>query len=137
MNTTPQPRLNALSIVVADMGAALDFYRRCGLTFADDADAAPHAETVVAGDFRIMFDTVASIEAFMPGSTPPKGGHSTMALAFECATPAAVDDVHNALVDAGHPSSLVPFDAVWGQRYAAVTDPDGHVVDFYCSLTDS
>ena len=39
MNTTPQPRLNALSIVVADMGAALDFYRRCGLTFADDADA--------------------------------------------------------------------------------------------------
>ena len=97
----------------------------------------PHAETVVAGDFRIMFDTVASIEAFMPGSTPPKGGHSTMALAFECATPAAVDDVHNALVDAGHPSSLAPFDAVWGQRYAAVTDPDGHVVDFYCSLTDS
>ena len=55
MNTTPQPRLNALSIVVADMGAALDFYRRCGLTFADGiSDAGKYVELEAKMDVLVM-----------------------------------------------------------------------------------
>ncbi|MFW0792571.1 VOC family protein [Gordonia sp. CPCC 205515] len=128
----PTPTFNALSIVARDMGATTGFYRLCGLELPDDAADQPHIEARV-GDVRIMFDTVAVVESFTPGWRPPSGGHR-MALAFECASPDAVDATHARLVAAGHRSSVEPFDAVWGQRYAVVLDPDDNPVDFYCPL---
>ncbi len=126
----PAPVLNALSIVVADMAAAIDFYSLCGLEFAEGSADAPHAETSV-GAMKIMFDTHAVVESFSPGWTVPTGGQR-MALAFECPTTESVDATHDALVRAGYRSHLEPFDAVWGQRYAVVLDPDDNSVDFYC-----
>ncbi|MGV9713545.1 VOC family protein [Gordonia sp. NPDC003424] len=128
---SPAPTFNALSLVTRDMGAALAFYRMVGLEFPDGADNQPHAETV-AGGIRILFDTYAVVESFTPGWHPPTGGHR-MALAFECATPDAVDAAY-ARLDAGNRSAVEPFDAVWGQRYAVVLDPDDNPVDFYCPL---
>ena len=57
-----------------------------------------------------------------------------MALAFECASPREVDDVHNRIVGAGFDSKKEPWDAFWGQRYAQVVDPDGNVVDIFAQL---
>lgn len=128
----PAPRLNALSIVVADMGATLAFYRRLGLDIPDGADTEMHAEAL-AGDLRLLFDTRAVVESFTPEWVPPSGGHR-VALAFECATPAAVDAWHADLVGAGYTSLHDPFDAVWGQRYAVIADPDGNPVDLYAAL---
>ena len=127
-----KPIPNALSIVVADMAAAVAFYTRCGLSFAGDATSAPHAEAQ-AGDWRVMFDTREVMTSIDPSWTPPAGGHA-MAVAFACATPTDVDAVYDALVAAGAPSVHAPFDAPWGQRYATVRDPDGNAVDFYCAL---
>ena len=39
-----------------------------------------------------------------------------------------------AVVAAGHRSTLDPWDAPWGQRYASVADPDGGAVDLYAPL---
>lgn len=130
--TSPTPNLNALSIVVDDMEASLAFYRTCGLEFADDAGA-PHAEATAAGGFRIMLDTAASVATFNPEWTPATGGQR-ISLAFECATPENVDARYADLTDAGHVGELKPFDAVWGQRYATVADPNGNSVDFYAPL---
>ncbi len=129
---TVGPVLNALSIVVRDMAETIAFYRRCGLGFADGAQEAPHAEAVVGG-LRVLFDTREIVASFTPDWTAPAGGHR-MALAFECATPEAVDAQHAALVAAGYRSHHEPFDAVWGQRYAVILDPDDNPVDFYCAL---
>ena len=52
-----------------------------------------------------------------------------MTLAFECESPAVVDNLHDQIVAAGHSSHLAPFDAFWGQRYATVLDPDGNRVE--------
>lgn len=133
---TPQPRCNALSIVVSDMARSVEFYRLCGLDLPSDAADQPHVESVVEGGFRLMFDTVETVQAFDPGWEPPKGGHR-MALALQCATPADVDASYQRLVDAGHGGRLPPFDAFWGQRYAVVNDPDGNPVDFYAALSSS
>ena len=38
------PRIDAIGIVVADMAAALDFYRRLGLEVPAGAEAEPHVE---------------------------------------------------------------------------------------------
>ncbi len=132
VDDTPVPALNALSIVTRDMGAALGFYRLCGLTFPEGAENQPHADTT-AGGLRIMFDTRDVVSSFTPDWTEPSGGHR-MAVAFECASPAQVDALHRRLVDAGHSSAHEPFDAFWGQRYAVVRDPDGNPVDFYCPI---
>jgi uncharacterized glyoxalase superfamily protein PhnB len=131
--TSPVPTLNALSIVVEDMAATLAFYRACGLEFPADADDAPHAESTVAGGFKIMFDTTETIAAFDPDFSVGTGGQRT-ALAFLCAGPAAVDAMYTRLTDAGHTGHLPPFDAFWGQRYATVVDPNGLGVDFYAPL---
>jgi uncharacterized glyoxalase superfamily protein PhnB len=131
--TSPVPTLNALSIVVEDMAATLAFYRMCGLEFPADADEAPHAETAVAGGFKIMFDTAATIAAFDPDFSVGTGSQRT-ALAFLCADPAAVDAMYTQLTAAGHTGHLPPFDAFWGQRYATVVDPNGLGVDFYAPL---
>ncbi|MGC4932984.1 VOC family protein [Gordonia sp. DT30] len=129
ISSPARPVLDAVSVVVGDMAATIAFYSRLGLRFEPGAEQAPHAETS-AGSMRVLFDTRAVIESFMPGWTPPAGGHR-LALAFACASPADVDRDHKALVAAGYRSVLDPFDAPWGQRYAVIADPDDNPVDLY------
>jgi hypothetical protein len=38
------------------------------------------------------------------------------------------------MTGAGYDGHLEPFDAVWGQRYASLRDPDGTGVDLYSPL---
>lgn len=134
MTTTPATSaLNAVSIVVTDMGRSLAFYRSCGLDLPADADAEPHVEAAAEGGFKIMFDTVDVVTSFDSAWPPPTGGHR-MALAFGCGSPTKVDALHQRLVEAGNTSHLAPFDAVWGQRYAVVNDPEGNPVDFFAPL---
>ncbi|MGJ3560810.1 VOC family protein [Streptomyces sp. INA 01156] len=63
----------------------------------------------------------------------PTGGHRS-AVAFEYPDPQAVDTAYAELVDAGYVGHIKPWDAVWGQRYAIVLDPDGIAVDLYAAL---
>jgi catechol 2,3-dioxygenase-like lactoylglutathione lyase family enzyme len=125
------PTFNAISLAVADMATSLAFYRRLGLDFPAGAEQQPHAEAVVAGGIRLMWDTHASIQTFAPDHQPGPPGAGW---AFLCADPAEVDSVHAELVAAGHPSAMEPWDAPWGQRYAQVRDPDGNVVDLFAWL---
>jgi len=57
-----------------------------------------------------------------------------VAIAFELGVPAAVDAMFERLTAAGHPGTLKPYDAPWGQRYATVADPDGYRTDLFCVL---
>ncbi len=126
-------QLDAIGIVVTDMGRALDFYRRLGLEIPAEADVADHAEATLRGGLRLMWDTEESIRSFDPGWTPPSGS-SRASLAFLCADPAAVDVLYAELLAAGATGQREPWDAVWGQRYATVADPDGNSVDLFAWL---
>jgi uncharacterized glyoxalase superfamily protein PhnB len=130
------PHFDAIGLVVADMAAALAFYRRLGLPTPDDAADAPHAEVELPGGLRLLFDTVATVHSFDTDWSPPSGGHR-IALAFACDTPADVDTTHAALVAEGYRSHVEPWDAFWGQRYATVLDPDGNPVDLFAALPDA
>ena len=48
--------------------------------------------------------------------------------------PRDVDAVYADLTGAGYESHKEPWDAFWGQRYAQVRDPDGHVIDLFAPL---
>ena len=127
------PTFDLIGVVVADMARALAFYRRLGLDLPSDADTQPHVELTLPGGLRLAFDTEDTIRSFDPSWTPPSGSPRT-ALAFACDSPAEVDKVYSDLVEAGHHGHLEPWDAFWGQRYAAVTDPDGNHVDLFAPL---
>lgn len=125
-------QLDVIGIVVADMGAALAFYRRLGVGFAEGSDNEPHVEAVLAGGIRLALDTEATVRSFHPEWSAGSGGR--MGLAFRCETTAEVDATYEELVGAGYHGELKPFDAFWGQRYATVHDPDGNGVDLYAAL---
>lgn len=134
MSTThPTPHLAAFGMTVADMPAALAFYRRLGLDIPAEADTAPHAEAVLPGGLRLMWDTHETARAIDPDWTPPPSGTPT-GLAFACADPAEVDRVYADLTAAGHHGEKPPWNAFWGQRYAVVQDPEGHGIDLFAPL---
>ena len=128
------PTFDVIGLVVADMGKALAFYRRLGLSIPAEADAEPHVEARLPGGLRIAWDTIDTIRSFWPEWTPPTGD-GRVGLAFACESPAEVDRVHADLVQAGYESIHAPFDAFWGQRYATVRDPDGNAVDLFAALS--
>ncbi|MFB7373024.1 VOC family protein [Streptomyces sp. NPDC056222] len=127
MNT---PRLDVIGLVVSDMAASLAFYRRLGLEIPAESDTAPHVEADLPGGMRIAWDTEEVIASFDPGWSRPRGG-DRIGLAFRCATPQDVDATYESLVSAGYRGHLKPWDAVWGQRYAVVLDPDGCGVSLF------
>ncbi|MGA5066568.1 VOC family protein [Streptomyces exfoliatus] len=124
------PRLDLVGLVVSDMAASLAFYRRLGLDVPEGAESAPHVEVALPGGLRIAWDTEDVVRSFDPGWERPGGGNR-IELAFRCGTPADVDAVYEELVGAGYRGHLEPWDAVWGQRYAVVLDPDGCGVSLF------
>ncbi len=126
------PHLDLIGLVATDLPRTLAFYRALGLDVPADADAAPHVEVALPGGLRLAWDTVDVVRSFDPGWQPPAGGHRA-ALAFACADPAEVDATYARMVDAGFAGHLPPWDAVWGQRYAVLHDPDGTAVDLFAA----
>jgi catechol 2,3-dioxygenase-like lactoylglutathione lyase family enzyme len=129
------PRLDAIGVIVSDLGKTVDFYRRLGLEFPADPDPEGHghAEAELPGGLRFMLDTEESVRSFNPDWSPSSGDPRT-AVAFLCESPEDVDRVYRELVDAGAEGRKEPWDAFWGQRYAEVRDPDGNLVDLFAPI---
>jgi len=127
-------RLDMIGIVVQDMPTSLAFYRRLGLDLPADADQEPHVETTLPGGLRLAWDTVETIRSFDPSWVAPSGS-SRVGLSFLCDSPADVDRAYEELTSLGYEGHLPPWDAVWGQRYAVVNDPDGNAVDLFAPLS--
>jgi len=123
-----------IELVVFDMAATVAFYRLLGLDLPADADTQPHVDADLGGGLRIAFDTQDTIRSFDPGWSPPDGGGHRVALAFDCDSPAAVDEAWAEITGAGYAGHLPPWDAFWGMRYAVVHDPDGTPVDLFATL---
>lgn len=127
------PRLDAISLTTADLAASLAFYRRLGLGIPAGAESAPHVEVALPGGQRLLWDTEDVVRSFDPEWAPANGGER-LGLAFHCDTPAEVDAVYDDLTGAGYRGHLKPWDAVWGQRYAVVLDPDGCAVSLFAAI---
>ncbi|BAD59312.1 VOC family protein [Nocardia farcinica] len=126
-------QLDVIGIITSDMAASLAFYRRLGLEFPAGSEDRPHVEADLGGGMRLALDTEDTIRAFHPDWQPVRGG-GRIGLSFRCADPAGVDALFAELTAAGYEGELKPWDAVWGQRYAVVNDPDGNGVDLYAPL---
>jgi catechol 2,3-dioxygenase-like lactoylglutathione lyase family enzyme len=125
------PQLNAIGIVASDMARSIRFYRLLGLDLPETPDEG-HVDTFLPNGIRFMLDSKDTVRSFCPDWTREAG--TQLALAFECESPAQVDEVHAAATEAGFHGEKEPWDAFWGQRYAQLQDPDGVPVDLYAAL---
>jgi catechol 2,3-dioxygenase-like lactoylglutathione lyase family enzyme len=119
-----------IGLVVADLEASLDFYRRLGIEVPADHDGG-HVDVQLPGGVILAWDTIETIHSFDPEWRPPTGGHRA-ALAFQCDSVDEVDRMYADLVKAGAEAHKEPWDAFWGMRYAIVHDPDGNSVELFC-----
>lgn len=129
------PRFDLIGVVVSDMAASLAFYRRLGLDIPPDSDAEPHVEVTLTGGTRVAFDTEDTIKSFDGSWKPPAAGGHRLALAFACDDPADVDATYSSLTESGSSGHLAPWDALWGQRYAIVLDPDGNHIELFAPIS--
>jgi catechol 2,3-dioxygenase-like lactoylglutathione lyase family enzyme len=125
------PQLNAIGIVASDMARSIRFYRTLGLDVPETPDEG-HVDTFLPNGVRFMLDSEETVRSFQPEWKRENGNQ--VALAFECQSPAEVDQLYERVVAAGFHGEKPPWDAFWGQRYAQLHDPDGVGVDLYASL---
>ena len=123
--------LNATGIVVSEMERSIRFYRLLGLD-VPETPGEGHVDTVLPNGVRFMLDTEDVVKSFRPDWTRAAGNQ--LSLAFECASPAQVNELYARVVEAGFHGEKEPWDAFWGQRYAQLADPDGVPVDLYAAL---
>ncbi len=125
--TRKPPVLDQLNIVVRDMAAAVDFYRRLGLEIPDTlAEWQAHHRTAdMKGEVDLELDSTAFTPQWDAGWP---ASHPGVVLGFRLATREDVDDLYKELTGAGHVGQQAPYDTFWGARYAIVEDPSGNAV---------
>jgi catechol 2,3-dioxygenase-like lactoylglutathione lyase family enzyme len=122
------PSFHQVNLVVSDMAATVEFYRRLGLQIPEtDADwAAHHRSAELSGGVDLDFDSTEFAEVWDEAWT--RYPRRAAVLGFAVPSRAAVDDRYRELTDAGYVGELPPHDAFFGCRYAIVQDPDGNPV---------
>ena len=125
------PELNAIGIVASDMATSIRYYRLLGLDLPDTPGEG-HVEATMASGMRLMLDAEEVVKSFQPDWSRETGNQ--LSLAFECESPAEVDEVYARMTGAGFVAEKEPWDAFWGQRYALLRDPDGVEVNLYAPL---
>ena len=125
------PRLDAIGITTRDMTSSFAFYRSLGFEIPKGLEEEPHAEITLPNGLRFMWDSVELTSSLHEGY---KHAPNHNLAAFLCASPAEVNSKFDEVLLAGGRPVKAPWDAFWGQRYAQIADPDGHVVDLFAPL---
>lgn len=121
-------KLDMVGIVVKDMKKSLDFYRVLGLVIPESANEEQHVEVEQSG-FRLAFDSQ-EIAKEVYGSWEEPTGHR-IELAFSCESYDSLNELYVKIIHSGYDGHREPWDAVWGQRYAIVKDPDGNLISLF------
>jgi len=125
-------KIDAVGVSSSNMQKTVDFYKLLGFQFPEFKADEKHLEPITPdGVVRLMIDSKSMIKNIL-GADPKPGNHSSFAIKFD--SPSEVDRVAQQVKNAGSTVITEPWDAVWGQRYAIVQDPDGYKVDLFAAL---
>lgn len=118
-------QLSMVGLMVRDMAASLEFYRRLGLEIPEGSEAKAFVQTRMESGVSIFWDTVFA-DTYDPDRERPGGGYQVM-LEFFLEDTDAVDSKYEALTRYGYRGRLAPVQT-FGPYAAMVEDPDGNVV---------
>jgi uncharacterized glyoxalase superfamily protein PhnB len=128
MTNDSPPDLHMLNVIVHDMAASLDFYRRLGILVPPRSDAAEaHVQLKMPGGFSLELDTAESVRLWHAGWRADPAS-ARVVMNFVLPSRQVVNDRYAKLTEAGYRGRQTPFDAFWGSRYAIVADADGNDV---------
>jgi len=131
------PDLHMLNVIVRDMAASLDFYRRLGIPVPELADGVGgHVQLKMPGGFSLELDTAGSARLWHAAWRADPAS-AKVVLGFMLPARQAVDDRYAELTSVGYRGRQPPFDAFWGARYAIVADPDGNDVGLMSPVEES
>jgi catechol 2,3-dioxygenase-like lactoylglutathione lyase family enzyme len=131
------PNLHMLNVIVGDMAATLDFYRRLGVPVPDASQArGGHLQLKMPGGFSLELDTAESAQLWHAGWRADPAS-ANVVMGFALPTREAVDERYAELTAAGYQGRQPPYDAHWGARYAIVADPDGNDVGLMSPIDPS
>jgi catechol 2,3-dioxygenase-like lactoylglutathione lyase family enzyme len=124
--------LNQLNIVVRDIRASADFYRRLGCDVPlpeDDAKVPPFRVTCGLGnDFDFDLDVENFAQVWNAAWKRRDDLAGKVVVGFHVDSRARVDEIYEDLTGAGYRALQPAHDAFWGARYAIVEDPNGVAV---------
>jgi catechol 2,3-dioxygenase-like lactoylglutathione lyase family enzyme len=126
---------HTIDIVASDLARSLAFYRALGLDAPDFEEAEFQVQIATAGGATLGLISEAAMREHNPGWVTPVGQRVTFAC--RCDSPWELDGVYARVVDAGFVGAKEPWDAVWGQRYAFLNDPDGNRVDLFSAIAEA
>jgi catechol 2,3-dioxygenase-like lactoylglutathione lyase family enzyme len=113
----PVHSISAVTLLTADMGPAVGFYRALGFRLLYGGDEAPFTSFAVGtGYLNLQLDSAARADKSLWGR-----------VVFWVDD---VDAMHRRVLDAGFHLETSPSDAPWGERYFHIRDPDGHELSF-------
>jgi len=131
----PPPDLHMLNLVVSDMAASIDFYRRLGVAVPEAPAADAHVQLRMPSGFSLELDTADSARLWHAGWRAAPASVNVV-VGFALGSREGVDERYRELVAAGYRGRQPPFDAFWGARYAIVADPDGNDVGLMSPIDD-
>jgi uncharacterized glyoxalase superfamily protein PhnB len=123
-------KLDLIGIYVQNTGRSLAFYRKLGWQIPEVSDSEKHVEIRLENGLRFSWDELAMMQTFDPEAKI--AADLVGVLLFENKN--EVDAKYLEITSAGYVGHLAPVDAIWGQRYAIVKDPDGHKIGLSASL---
>jgi catechol 2,3-dioxygenase-like lactoylglutathione lyase family enzyme len=131
-----RPVFDQVNVVVGDMAATTEFYRRLGLDLPEEGPwNTYHRSATTPAGLDLDFDTVDFARKWNAGWPGRTGGG--VVIGFKVATRGAVDSIHLDMVEAGYRSQQEPYDAFWGSRFAVIEDPDGTAVGIMSPMEDA
>ncbi len=109
-------QISVITLAVREMARAVDFYRdKVGMELLYGGETASFSSFQIGGGYLNLI-------------LVPEGGWSWWGrLIFHVND---VDAIYRRLVEAGLTPSTEPRDAMWGERYFHISDPDSHELSF-------
>ncbi len=131
-----RPDLRMMNLIVRDMAASVDFYRRLGVSVPDgDTARGMHVQLSMPSGFSLELDTGESAQLWHAGWRADPASVAVV-VCFALESRDAVDRVYANLTGAGYVARQPPFDVFWGARFAIVADPDGNDVGLMSPMED-
>ena len=116
-------RISIITLGVADLARSTAFYESLGWTNTSTAPSISFFE--MQGSVLGLYEWSALAD---DAKVPAQGsGFRGVALAMNLASPAEVDEVFAAWLEAGATAKVEPHTAFWGGYSSYVADPDGHL----------
>ena len=122
-----RPVLDQINLVVSDMDAMIEFYRRLGVEIASTEPPWDQHHRTLGAPGGLDFDLDSTTFASQWNEGWP-AAHTAPIIGFRVRSRDTVDALYADLTGAGYVGQQPPYDAFWGARYAVLADPDGNAV---------